>query len=116
MQYIIALILIGIAIWLIIKLIIWLLSLVPMIAGTIMTLFVGLMALALAFGVIRGLAQGFKEYYSTLTDVYGTRAGKIIGVVLTLVWIGVIVFLGRMAILGLIEQYQQLSQTVSQMS
>lgn len=116
MQYIIGLLIAVIVIWLIIKLIIWLLSFVPMVAGFLMTLFVIIMAFALTIGVVRGLLKGFKEYYSTLTNIYGTRAGRIIGVVLTLVWVGIIAFFGHMAVVGLIEQYQQLSQTVSQLS
>ena len=112
MQYLFILAIIIVVIWLAIQLLIWLVTTaIPAAAGFLTNIFLLVLGVALVGGVIRGLYKGFSGYYSTLTDVYGTRRGKILGVVLTLVWIGILLFFGRMAILAVVDQYQQLQQS-----
>lgn len=87
MPYIIGIILACIAIYLIIQLIIFI---SPIVAGVFMLVLVA----ALIIGFIRGAFKGFVSYYGVLTDVYGQKVGRIIGVLLTVFWLGCVLLLG----------------------
>lgn len=113
MQYIIGFIVVIFVIYLILQLLgaifRWLLTVTPAIAGTIMKVFGAIIAIALLVGFLRGSFKGITGYYSTLIDVYGKKVGVALGVVLTLVWLGVLVFFGHVMLSGVIEQFQALN-------
>lgn len=113
MQYLIAIVVVIFVIYLIIQLLgmifRWILSITPAAAGLIATLLGAAIGIALLIGFLRGSFKGITGYYSTLTDVYGKKVGVAIGVVLTLVWLGVLLFFGHVMLSGVIEQFQALS-------
>ena len=47
--------------------------------------------------------------------MYGSKTGRILGVVLTLVWIAVLLFLGRTMLLDLVDQYHMVTQMIGNM-
>ena len=103
---IVVLALIVIAIWLIFELVKWLFSIMPAVASVVGTIFGAALLIALVVGFFRGSFIGIKGYYSTLTEVYGKRIGIALGVALTLLWVGILVFLARESLMGLVTQYQ----------
>ena len=106
---------IAIAIYIAYIVISWIVSMIPVVAGSIGMLLGIAVIIALFVGFIRGSVKGIGGYYSTLSDVYGSKTGRILGVVLTLVWIAVLLFLGRTMLLDLVDQYHMVTQMIGNM-
>lgn len=103
MDVIIGLILIALAIYIIYMIVVFLVHMVTALSPMVATAFVLVLAVALVFGFIRGAYKGITSYYGVLTDVYGQKAGKIIGALLTLFWASCVLLLGWNAVQSLME-------------